>query len=106
MIPAPYECVREESPEPYENPDDLEYDVIDDCVDDTDIDSDDESVNYEISSLCGNIESPHAAAELCHSPVEDRKLAAFFDRTTVVKIERPERPKGIAVSFDDDSWIS
>jgi hypothetical protein len=104
QIGAPFKHVRERSPEPAEVATQLEYEDLAPESDDwmlEDLDppaeeltDDDEELNYEATSMTDELE--HVCGSVGSSP-------GFFERR-VVSIDK-KRPPGIAVTFDDDSWI-
>lgn len=109
---APFDHVEEASPEPAKVAT-LEYDVLqeEDC-EDWDVDdefqlSDDES-NYEVSSMSRDDgeEDDILDDEVPYGSIQSSPglFMQGLKSTSSVKVEK-KRPSGIAVSFDDDSWI-
>jgi hypothetical protein len=104
QLGAPFEHVREASPEPadvtqleYDHLEpDLEPPVNDEWMDEelSEEYMTDEELNYEATSMTE--ECDHVCGSIGSSP-------GFFERKTV-KVGK-QRPPGIAVTFEDDSWI-
>ena len=103
---APFKSVREKSPEPAEVPDVLEYDTIVAEVDDWAEDEEcresearSEDDNYDVTSM--TMSEPEPEPEGTFGSV-DSSPGVFFER----RVKDPKkRPAGIALAFDDDSWI-
>lgn len=97
---APYEHVKEDSPDPCEM-DTLMYEELEQADQhDDDWESevkDDESLNYDATSISEKEDSFGCSVE--SSP------GMFFERKLRSVIIEKKRPPGIAVTFDDDSWI-
>jgi len=101
---APFKSVREKSPEPAAVPDVLEYDTIVTEVDDW---AEDEECreseagsgddNYDVTSMTMSEPEPEGTFGSV-----DSSPGVFFER----RVKDPKkRPAGIALAFDDDSWI-
>jgi len=103
---APFEHVQEASPEPADVADTLEYDLLqEDEFDEWDaestMDSDGES-NYEVSSISRHDDDDHP--DTLFGSVQSSPGFMSGLKPSSVTVEK-KRPPGIAVSFDDDSWI-
>lgn len=108
---APFDHIEEASPEPAKVAT-LEYDLLQeedynewDADDDFQL-SDDES-NYEVSSVSRNGDDDDILDdEVPYGSIQSSPglFMQGLKSTSSVKVEK-KRPAGIAVSFDDDSWI-
>lgn len=103
---APFEHVQEASPEPADVADTLEYDLLqedefDEWDAETTMDSDGES-NYEVSSVSRHDDDDHP--DTLFGSVQSSPGFMSGLKSSSVTVEK-KRPPGIAVSFDDDSWI-
>jgi hypothetical protein len=107
---APFEHVEEASPEPAKVAT-LEYDLLqEEDYNEWDADdefqlSDDES-NYEVSSMSRNGDDDDILEDDVPYGSIQSSPGLFMQglKSTSVQVEK-KRPAGIAVSFDDDSWI-
>ncbi len=100
---APFDHVEETSPEPADI-DTLDYDVLQEEDDFGDFQrSDDEESNYEVSSISRNDEDD-LLDDLPYGSIQSSPGLFMNEFKSSVKVEK-KRPPGIALSFDDDSWI-
>jgi hypothetical protein len=100
---APFEHVEEASPEPADVAT-LEYDVLQEEEFEKEWDEDfehsDVESNYEVSSISRHDDDEDQADDLYGSI---QSSPGVFMKSSI-KVEK-KRPPGIAVTFDDDSWI-
>lgn len=92
---APFDHVEEPSPEPAEDPNEFDFDVLHEEDWEDDKEDDDRSENYEATSMTDDDD---------HNVTGSLSSLDFFPDTRSVVVEA-RTPPGIKVSFDDESWI-
>lgn len=99
---APFEHIKEESPDPCEM-DTLMYEELEDSLEQHDDDwesvqEEETSLNYDATSITEDDENMSCSV--------DSSPGMFFERRMKSVLVEKKRPPGIAVTFDDDSWIN
>jgi hypothetical protein len=109
---APFDHIEEASPEPAKVAT-LEYDILqEEDYNEWDVEedefqlSDDDESNYEVSSVSRNGDEDDLEDEAPYGSIQSSPglFMQGLKSMSSVKVEK-KRPAGIAVSFDDDSWI-
>lgn len=96
---APFDHIKETSPEPVQDPNEFEFDTLLDDEHEWEQEQDDRDdvseINYDATSMTDEDDDP---------VVGSVSSLDFFEPRTVVTVEA-KTPPGIQVSFDDESWI-